>query len=119
MQNGPQRPREVFFYLHSVIASREAMSAVPEIWRRYGASISGAHRRVKSANFADLVSGLKRLRSAPRPASRHINVQASGLPQAAARGTLNADVGGPSLHVKRTLVQSFRYAAALVSSNDF
>lgn len=96
MQNGPQRPREVFFrpddggYLHSVLASREAMSAVPEIWRRYGASISGAHRRIKSANFADLVSGLKRLRSAPRPASRHINVQASGLPQAAARGTLNA-----------------------------
>ena len=45
MQNGPQRPREVFFrpddggYLHSVLASREAMSAVPEIWRRYGASI--------------------------------------------------------------------------------
>ena len=70
MQNGPQRPREVFFlpddggYLHSVLASREAMSAVPEIWRQYGASISGAHRRIKSANFADLVSGLKRLRSA-------------------------------------------------------
>jgi hypothetical protein len=40
------------------------MSAVPEIWRQYGASISGAHRRIKSANFADLVSGLKRLRSA-------------------------------------------------------
>ena len=42
MQNGPQHPREVFFrpddggYLHSVLASREAMSAVPEIWRRYG-----------------------------------------------------------------------------------
>jgi hypothetical protein len=65
---------------------------VPEIWRRYGASISGAHRRIKSANFADLVSGLKRLRSAPRAASRPIaaDVQASGLPQAAARGTLNA-----------------------------
>ena len=60
--------------------------------RRYGASISGAHRRIKSANFADLVSGLKRLRSAPRAASRPIaaDVQASGLPQAAARGTLNA-----------------------------
>jgi predicted outer membrane lipoprotein len=68
------------------------MSAVPEIWRQYGASISGAHRRIKSANFADLVSGLKRLRSAPRAASRLIaaDVQASGLPQAAARGTLNA-----------------------------
>ena len=95
MQNVPQRPREVFFrpddggYLHP---SREAMSAVPEIWRRYGASISGAHRRIKSANFADLVSGLERLRSAPRAASRPIaaDVQASGLPQAAARGTLNA-----------------------------
>jgi hypothetical protein len=64
------------------------MSAVPEIWRRYGASISGAHRRIKSANFADLVSGLKRLRSAPRAASRPIaaDVQA----KAAARGTLNA-----------------------------
>jgi predicted outer membrane lipoprotein len=94
MQNGPQLPREVFFrpddggYLHSVLTSREAMSAVPEIWRRYGASISGAHRRIKSANFADL----ERLRSAPRTASRPIeaDVQASGLPQAAARGTLNA-----------------------------
>ena len=37
MQNVAQRPREVFFrpddggYLHSVLASREAMSAVPEI----------------------------------------------------------------------------------------
>ena len=59
-------------YLHSVLASREAMSAVPEIWRRYGASISGAHRRIKSANFADLVSDLKRLRLAPRAASRPI-----------------------------------------------
>ena len=56
------------------------------------ASISGAHRQIKSANFADLASGLKRLRSAPRAASRPIaaDVQASGLPQAAARGTLNA-----------------------------
>ena len=42
MQNGPS-VREVFFrpddgdYLHSVLASREAMSAVPEIWRRYRA----------------------------------------------------------------------------------
>ena len=47
---------------------------------------------IMSANFADLVSGLKRLRSAPRAASRLIaaDVQASGLPQAAARGTLNA-----------------------------
>jgi hypothetical protein len=42
------------------------MSAVPEIWRRNGASISGPDRRIKSANFADLVSGLKRLRSAPK-----------------------------------------------------
>jgi hypothetical protein len=45
---------------------------VREGGRRYGASISGAHRRIKSANFADLVSDLKRLRSAPRAASRPI-----------------------------------------------
>jgi hypothetical protein len=47
------------------------MSAVPEIWRRYGASISGARRRIKSANFADLVSDLKR-GQATRAASRPI-----------------------------------------------
>jgi hypothetical protein len=60
--------------LHSELASREAISAVPEIFRRYGASISGTRRRIKSANFADLVSGLKRLRSAPRAASRPIAI---------------------------------------------
>jgi hypothetical protein len=51
-------------YLHSALASREAMSAVPEICRRDCAEIPGAHQRIKSANFADLVSDLKRLRSA-------------------------------------------------------
>ena len=88
MQNGPQHPREVFFrpddggYLHSVLASREAMSAVPEICGGMGEHFR-RHRRIKSANFADLASGLKRLRSAPRAASRPIaaDVQASGLPQ--------------------------------------
>jgi len=45
-------------YLHSALASREAMSAVPEICRRDCAKkIPGAHQRIKSANFADLVSG--------------------------------------------------------------
>jgi hypothetical protein len=52
MQNGPQRPREVFFrpddggYLHSVLASREAMSAVP----RNLAAVWGEHFRRPSAN---------------------------------------------------------------------
>jgi hypothetical protein len=51
MQNGPQRPREVFFrpddggYLHSVLASREAMSAVP----RNLAAVWGEHFRRPSA----------------------------------------------------------------------
>jgi hypothetical protein len=52
MQNGPQRPREVFFrpddggYLHSVLASREAMSAVP----RNLAAVWGEHFRRPSAD---------------------------------------------------------------------
>jgi hypothetical protein len=74
-------------FLPGAICTRYSQAArrcrrCQEIWRRYGASISGAHRRIKSANFADLVSGLKRLRSVPRAASRPIaaDVQASGLP---------------------------------------
>jgi hypothetical protein len=98
MKNGPQHPREVFFrpdgWGLSALGTRKPRGDVDGArnLRRYGASISGAHRRIKSANFADLASGLKRLRSAPRAASRPIaaDVQASGLPQAAARGTLNA-----------------------------
>jgi len=52
MQNGPQRPREVFFrpddggYPHSVLANREAMSAVP----RNLAAVWGEHFRRPSAN---------------------------------------------------------------------
>ena len=51
-----------------------------------GASIAGTRRGIKSANFADLVFDLKRLRSAPRAASRPIAVgcasNQAALPQA-------------------------------------
>jgi hypothetical protein len=64
-------------YLHSALASREAMSAVPEICRRDCAKkIPGAHQRIKSANFADLVSDLKRLRLAQGPLSSDESMQA-------------------------------------------
>jgi len=94
MQNGPQRPREVFFrpddggYLHSVLASREAMSAVPEIWRRYGASIS-ANQVGKLCRFGFRPQATK-VNAKGRVPTYCGRVQASGLPQAAARGTLNA-----------------------------
>jgi hypothetical protein len=88
--------------LHSELASREAISAVPEICRRYGASISGIRRRIKSANFADLVSGLKRLRSAPSAASRPIAIgcasDQAALPQAvSARRRCYCPCGGDLL----------------------
>ena len=63
-------------HLHSALASREAMSAVPEICRRDCAEIPGAHQRIKSANFADLVSDLKRLGSAQGPLLSDESMQA-------------------------------------------
>ena len=52
------------------------MSAVPEICRRDCAEIPGAHQRIKSANFADLVSDLKRLGSAQGPLLSDESMQA-------------------------------------------
>ena len=98
MQKGPQRPREVFFrpddggYLHSVLASREAMSAVP----RNLAAVWGEHFRCPSANQVG-----KLCRFGFRPQATKVSANgrvptycgrcASKRPtQAAARGTLNA-----------------------------
>jgi hypothetical protein len=72
--------------LNSVQSPQEA-----ELMHHNGPSISGAHRRIKSANFADLVSGLKRLRSAPRAACRPIAARcASNRPTSSGGGGVAA-----------------------------
>jgi hypothetical protein len=88
MQNGPQRLREVFFrpddggYLHSVLASREAMSAVP----RNLAAVWGEHFRRPSANQVGKLCRFgfrpQATKVSAKAASRPIaaDVQASGLP---------------------------------------
>ena len=65
---------------------------VPEIRRRYGASIAGTHQRIKSANFADLVSGLKRLRSAPRAAPALLRSGVQAIRRLASSGQREAAV---------------------------